>query len=343
MQRPVMDPTFVKDVVKAKKKGLPYWNWVAKSAKWFGRSLLSNPLVVRRPDDPWKPSFFKLFVRMIVTWSIFAPVLVGMTAFILVWLGTHPSVPLTVADPNSQGCYFDTVNFASADGTPLMAWELPVVDAKRVLEERDQVLKIRRPAIILVHDFGQSPQQMLPVVKPLHDEGMLVMVLALRGTGTGSPAGQTFGIDEAKDIAAAVELLRHNPFVDPTRIGVAGIGTGANAALIAAAQDPSIKSVIVANPVKNCDEEVSRRIVPRKPWLKWMEPLCRQVFNLVYHTSLADVNYDKLAAVRNTRPTLLFDTGDNYILHEGTTAKQMKMFCRRYLRTRDLPALGAAQ
>jgi len=343
MQRPVMDPTFLKDVVKAKRKGLPYWQFVKRSAKWFGRSLLSNPLVVRRPDDPWKPSYFKLLVRMVVTWSIFAPVLVGLTAFILVWLGTHPSVPLTVADPNSQGCYFDTLQFASGDGTPLMAWELPVVDAKRVLDERDQVLKIRRPAIILVHDFGQSPQQMLPLVRPLHDEGMLVMVLALRGTGTGSPAGQTFGLDEAKDIAAAVDLMRHNPFVDPNRIALAGIGTGANAALIAASRDANIKAVIVANPVKNCDDEVARRIVPRKPWLKWMEPLCRQVFNLVYRAEVTDVNYDKLVMVRNSRPTLLFDTGDNYVLHEGTTAKQMKVFCRRYLRTRDSQALSAAQ
>ena len=343
MQRPVMDPTFVKDVVKARKKGLPYWNFAMRSAKWFGRSMLSNPLVVRRPDDPWKPSYFKLFIRMIVTWSIFAPVLLGMTAFVLVWIGTHPSAPATVADPNSQGCYFDPVSFLSADETPLSAWIVPVVDAKRVLDERERVLKVRRPAIVLLHDFGQSPQEMLPLVRPMHDEGLLVLVVGLRGTNTNKPSAQTFGLKEAQDVTAAVEWLRHNPFVDPERIAVAGIGSGANAALIAASSDSRIKAIVVANPIKTCDEAVARRIAPNRKQLKWMEPICRQMFNLVYSVNGDDINYSRFANILSSRPSLVFDTGDNFVLHEGSTVTQMRAFCRRSLRTRDQTALGTAR
>src|SRR3712207_7763954 len=56
--------------------------------------------------------------------------------------------------------------------------------------------------------------------------------VGLRGVGAGRTRGQTFGIEEARDLAAAVNRVRENPFVDPDRVAVLGIGTGANAALL---------------------------------------------------------------------------------------------------------------
>jgi len=344
MQRPVMDPTFVKELADAKKRKRIAWlNLIWRGLKWVGRSMLTNPLVVRKPDEPFKPSFLKLFVRMSISWALFLPTLVSLTILILVIIGTHPANAPILADPNSQGCYFDSINFTSSDGAKLSGWIVPVIDAHRVISEKDRVLRWRRPAIVLVHDFGQSPQQMLPLVRPLHEEGMVVLDMAMRGRVNSKVSGETFGLLEAKDVEAAINVLRGVSFVDPNKIAVAGIGTGANAALIAASSDPAIKAIVIANPIKSCDQMITLHVAPRKPWLKWMEPLCRRMFELYYGVDSQNLDYSRYAPVLKSRPTLVFDTGDQFVLHEGTTIDQVKIFCRRHLNTQDLPAVGSAQ
>jgi len=342
MQRPVMDPTFVKDQAKAKRRGLPLLRWTIGAARWLGRSLLSNPLVVQRPDDPKRPSLVKVGVRMLVSWAVFLPLLTVGSAVTLVWLGTHPKSPPAITDPNSQACYFDPVSFASEDGAQLSAWLIPVIDAKRILLEKERVFHSRRPAIVLVHDYSESAQQMLPLVRPLHDEGVVVLDVSLRGSGSQTTGAQTFGLNEAKDIAAAVALLRHSTFVDPQRIAVAGIGTGANAALIAASRDSNIAAVVIFNPIKDCDAAIIQWVAPRRPSLNWMEPLCRRVFEVMYGVHAEDLTYDHYASVLKSRPTMLF-TGDSFVLHEANTINEVRAFCRRQLRTQEMPTLGTAR
>jgi len=223
--RPVMNPTFEKWEVQRAKIAIG-WHHVVNGIKWVGRYLLRNPFAIKKTDEP-RVSPLKVLLRMGLSWAIFLPTVTIVTAIVMVVQGTHPAPPPAVLDPNSRGCYFESISFASADGAKLSAWMVPALDAHRIVIEKDKVLKSRRPAIVLVHDFGQSPQQMLALVKPLHDEGVNVFVLALRGCGRDRTAGATFGIKESEDVAAAVEVLRQTRFVDPNRIAVAGIGSGA--------------------------------------------------------------------------------------------------------------------
>src|SRR5207302_3423613 len=119
----------------------------------------------------------------------------------LVWLGTHPSAPPAVTDPHTRGLFFTVEEFTSADGTQLKGWLVPVIDAKRVLDQRDDLLRHVQPAVVLVHDYGQSPQQMLPLLESLHEEGLVLLVVGLRGIGTDSRVmGQTFGFSESQDV-----------------------------------------------------------------------------------------------------------------------------------------------
>jgi pimeloyl-ACP methyl ester carboxylesterase len=341
MQRPVMNPTFEQWEVK-RAKFVICWHLVVQGAKWLGRSLLRNPFAIAKTDEP-RPSAVRVLVRMGISWAIFLPALTVVSAIGLVVQGTHPAPPPAVLDPNSQGCYFESVTITSEDGTELSGWMIPVVDARRVLAEKDKVLKSRRPAIALIHDLGQSPQQMLPLVKPLHDEGLNVLVVALRGCGTARTAGATFGIKEAADVSAAVALLRKTSFVDPNRIAVAGIGTGANAALLAAAKDPSIKTLVIANPLHNCDQAISARIAPRGSELAWMEPICRWTFELMYKVNSDDLNYDRSAPVLKSHPSLVFDTGNPYVFGEPRSIAQVRAFCRKTLATQDRPAFGSVR
>ena len=74
------------------------------------------------------------------------------------------------------------LRFLADDGTRLEAWLVPVIDAKRVIAEKEAVIRRKSPAAVLVHDFGATREQMLSLVHPLHDAGFVVLVLSLRGS-----------------------------------------------------------------------------------------------------------------------------------------------------------------
>jgi pimeloyl-ACP methyl ester carboxylesterase len=336
-----MNPTF-ETWEEKRAKLVIYWHVLVRGAKWIGRSLLRNPFAIAKTDEP-RPSALKVFVRMGVSWAIFIPSLIVVSAIALVVQGTHPAPPPAVLDPNSQGCYFETVSFISEDGTALSGWLIPAIDAHRVILEKDKVLKSRRPAIVLVHDLGQSPQQMLPLIKPLHDEGINVLVVALRGGGSSRATGATFGINESKDVQSAVTYLRRTPFVDPNRVAVAGVGTGANAVLLAAGRDASIKTVVIANAVKDCDQVIAARIAPRGSELAWMEPICRWTFELMYKVNSDDLDYQRASSVLKSRPSLVFDTGGPYVFGEARNVSRIRSFCRKTLGTQDRTGLGMAR
>src|SRR5690349_19557762 len=76
MNRPMMDPTFVPDLVEAKRRHIPFGQLIKRGAKWFWTWLLSNPLAIRKPGDEvvaWP--LVKVAVRVVVFWSILLPIL----------------------------------------------------------------------------------------------------------------------------------------------------------------------------------------------------------------------------------------------------------------------------
>lgn len=345
MNRPMMDPTFVPDVVQAKRRHIPLGQILKRGARWFCTWLLSNPLAIRKPgDEVVRWPLFKVALRMVVFWSILLPILLGLLVMLCVYMGTHPSRTPIVAEPSSQGVYFEPASLASTDGTQLAAWLVPAIDARRVVEEKDRTLRLSHPAIVLVHDYGKSMQQMLPLVRPLHDEGIVVLVLGVRGSGTNSlMAAQTFGLNESKDVLAAVDLLRQSAFVDGKRIAVAGVGTGANAALIAASRDPGIKAVVLADMLPNCDGVVASKLSPTQRWLTWTRPLCRRVFELECGVDANDLDGARYTGLLKTRPNLQLAGQDGITTGDAATVTQIKLFCRAQLNTQAAPALGSAR
>jgi dienelactone hydrolase len=336
-----MDPLFVKPFEPPKR----HWVitvFVLAVLRWIGRTLISRPLAVYRPGQEsrvFRP--MHEFMRAAAYQALFLPMALSLTAALLVYIGTHPALPTISLDPAAQGIYFDQVNLTSEDGTALSAWFAPVVDARRVLAQKERIIRTKDPAIVLVHDFGQSPQQLLPLVAPLHEEGLAVMVVGLRGVGAAKVAGQTFGLNESADVRAAVDYLRRCVQVDGTRIAVLGVGTGATAALLAAQHDPAIKALIVADPVKDADQVIDRRVAPRQAWVKWMKPMCKWAFEICYHVTADDMRLDRLTAVSQTRPTLSLPPGS-----ESTEYFSKKMIARvqwfvhQQLRSPDAMASG---
>ena len=108
---------------------------------------------------------------------------------------------------------------------------------------------------------------MLPLMRPLHNAGFVVLAVSLRGCGESGPAAVTFGLNEAQDVQAAVEMLRRRPFVDGNHIGLIGIGTGATACLLAADRDASLHALVLDHPLHNFDEAVAHHLAPEQSYL----------------------------------------------------------------------------
>ena len=311
MQRPVLNPMLTQkfEGPPPKKKGIV--------GRIFGRTfsilwavLFGNLFFWERKRASLEEEFSVMkLVRGILYRALFFPVAVMFIVVALVYVGTHPPKPPLEGDPLGQGMYFETVEFTSADGTRLEGWLVPVLDAKAIIERKERVLRHKPGAVILVHDYTGSRQQMLPLVQPLHDAGHIVFAISLRGTGGIASAGTTFGLKEAGDVQAAIDVVRRMPSVDPKRIAVIGVGTGANACLVAAEQDAQIAALVLDRPIANVNDVVVQNISPPQPWLESLRPLCKWTFELSNGVNIEDLDITRRTSKLATRPLLMFGEG----------------------------------
>jgi pimeloyl-ACP methyl ester carboxylesterase len=271
----------------------------------FGRALLRNPFSRRGNFAVYEGSRLERFIRGLLYRLALLPAVAILSAAAMVYLQTHPSSPQFVPDPLTQGVYYEPLTLMADDHVRIEAWLAPALDAEQVINEGEKVLKHRWPAVILAHGFGMTRQQVLPLFRPLHDKGYVVMAIAMRGGGTLDSAGQTFGINEALDIKAAVLLLRRRPFVDSSRIAIVGVGSGANAAILAADHDPSLAALVLDAPAPNGNEAFDAHINNTYSGLRVLNPLCRLAFQIGYGLTVSDLDMDRYGAVLAARPTLL--------------------------------------
>ena len=350
MQRPMMHPVFRAEDVTPVKKKTPKWktffaNNVVGLFKKIFKSLLSSPVKIggRRADTPEKPPLVRRLVKGLAYRALFLPVLLILITSTLVFTGTHPSMVYSATDPNSFGIYSESITFQAEDGTHLDGWIAPVIDAKAIVEKRERALRTKHPAVVLVHDFGQPPQTMLPLFEPLHQDGLVVIAMGLRGctSSTLQTAGQTFGLHEALDVKAACQVLREQPFVDGSRIAVVGVGSGATAAVLAARNDPQIRATVLIDPSGTADEVLRRHVGPNKPMLKWMQPLCKWTFQLGYRVDAAEMEIDRFPEVTKFRPSLtLQSNGEAKFLSKQKTIEQIRTFLCDNLRLNTNPGKG---
>jgi pimeloyl-ACP methyl ester carboxylesterase len=181
---------------------------------------------------------------------------------------------------------------------------------------------------------------MLPLLAPLHDDGLVVVAIGLRGVGVSkTPKAQTFGLDEAMDVNATVEMLRHRPFVDANRIGVLGVGTGANAAMIAAAKDPRIAAVCLADPISSPSDAIGRYVGPNRVGLRWLQVVNRWAFQIIYHVDMEDMNLNRASGIAISRPVLRLN---GQTLADGkfnpAATEVVRNFFRDNLRNKGKPA-----
>jgi pimeloyl-ACP methyl ester carboxylesterase len=164
---------------------------------------------------------------------------------LLVYLGTAlsqarrmtapPRFPLVRDSPAQLGLpAYEEVDFASRDGIDLSGWYIPSQN---------------RGAVALVHTHGANRVQTRHYARALVDAGYGILLFDLRGHARSAGSLCTPGWVEHQDLLGAVDFLRRREEIDQHRIGVIGIGTGAQAAVRAAAQSDSIAALWLDGPL----------------------------------------------------------------------------------------------
>ena len=301
MQRPVMNPTFQYEAPATAKARKPRFEWLWRILKAAARLLMFSPFRRKAQFRNEEGTWLTRFVRALTYRLAFVPIILVGFLTALVFAATHPGRSTSGADPLSFGIYYDPVNFVSEDGARLEGWLIPVLDAKKIIAEGQAVLNKRYPAVVLIHDFAASRDQLMPLAEPLHKAGFVVLAINLRGAASLSSEAQTFGIKEAQDVKAAVEMLRRRHYVDPNRVALVGIGTGANAALIAAKKDPAIGTLVLSAPVESFDQAFADRVGTDRKWLPAMRPLLRWTFQVMYGVEASELDLKNYAKVLDTR------------------------------------------
>ncbi len=159
---------------------------------------------------------------------------------------THPPRVSAVVNPSDLLLRADEVNFQSTDGVALNAW--------LIHGDRDA------PTIILCHDLGESKGSFLDAAVPLQRAGYNLLIPDFRGHGASGGKGSTLGTLERYDVLGAIDFLRTRRDLEADRIGVWGIGMGAYAGLLAAAERPEVVALALDSPYPDVASYLDRAL-----------------------------------------------------------------------------------
>jgi pimeloyl-ACP methyl ester carboxylesterase len=125
----------------------------------------------------------------------------------------------------------ESVPFEAADGLALRGWMMRGDGA--------------RPAIVLSHDRASGKSSLVNLAIGLRELGFTILMIDFRGHGESEQRLSTLGLREMRDVLGAVDVLQSMDWLDDRRVGLYGVGMGAHAAVLAAAELPAVKVLVL--------------------------------------------------------------------------------------------------
>jgi pimeloyl-ACP methyl ester carboxylesterase len=120
--------------------------------------------------------------------------------------------------------------------------------------------------VILAHDIGACRAAELSLALELQERGFEVLALDLRGHGESGGSRATYGLHEKRDVIAAFDFLsaRHGRRLD--RVGAFGAGTGAHAVVLAAADRPGLRVLVLDGLYPDASYPLAREVFRGWDW-----------------------------------------------------------------------------
>jgi pimeloyl-ACP methyl ester carboxylesterase len=154
----------------------------------------------------------------------------------------------TEAPPDVEAMQVDLeqVRFDAVDGVRLEGWHVPGSQGM--------------PPIVLCHDLGRSRASLFGLAYDLSRSGFPVLLFDFRGHGSSGGRGSTLGLEEKRDVLGAVDFLAARRDYRGLPLGVYGVGMGAHAAVLAAADRRSIRVLVLDGLYPDPSFRLARRV-----------------------------------------------------------------------------------
>jgi len=196
----------------------------------------------------------KFAIGLLVPLSTIA-ILTTAATQIMAYLAIHPPREHLTHSPDHLGLDYEDVIFTTSDGIQLKGWFIPS--------------PYSRAAVILGHGFTRSRQEMLDVAAMLSRNCYNVLLFDWRAHGESGGEQTTFGYEEVKDVAAALDYLSTRPEVDSEHIGMLGKSLGAAIAIRGGAALPQLKAIVADSPFPSLQDSIEVGVRRRGPLGVW--------------------------------------------------------------------------
>lgn len=138
------------------------------------------------------------------------------------------------------------VSFTTSDGIVISGTLYPAGD--------------KAPTVLCLHQWRSDRRSFAALAKTLQGAGFTVLAIDMRGYGgsTKTADGKSVRPDRkaGADIQAAMRFLRDQQSVNTARIGIIGASYGSSNAVIHAADDPSVRALVLLSPGLNYFNEL---------------------------------------------------------------------------------------
>ena len=242
----------------------------------------------------------------------------------------HPEHEPMSIYPHDLGMTYSNVTIPTSDGLDLLGW---------YVEPKDPLNSNSNITLIVLHGATHQKSFMLDHYgQGFYDEGFRLLFFDSRNRGESpdTEMGLTWGLEEVKDIRAAVDFLHSQPEVNASQIAIFAESQGAATLLFYTAQYNDVAAIIADSSWAYGDQMI-RRAYPMRSGFPWIifGQITIAMMESHYGFTFADISPASVASSITT-PTYIIhgnddediDPEDSTTIHNALTNAEDKLLWR---------------
>ncbi|WNQ13566.1 alpha/beta fold hydrolase [Paenibacillus aurantius] len=200
----------------------------------------------RRSAGVWRGRLVRITLVLAALLTLCAA---GLSTYVG-WSLTHPAKKPLTETPSDYGLAYEKISFPSRDGKiSLKGWFLPGAEGTG------------GKTVIIAHGYSKNRLQddahIMPLVQSIIKEGYGVVMFDFRNSGESGGSLTSVGEYEEQDLLGAIDWVKQE---HPGRTALLGFSMGASTALLAAAEEPSVASVIADSPFSHLERYLKENL-----------------------------------------------------------------------------------